>query len=83
MSRVIVYTASSCIYCTLARRLLAKRDVRFEEVDVSHDLEARARLVRVTGRRSVPQIFIDGQPVGGYRELSRLARAGALDALRT
>lgn len=75
---VQVYTTRMCGYCFAAKRLLAKRGVPFEEVDVTTDREARARLVEATGRRTVPQIFIGGTPIGGYAELAALDESGRL-----
>jgi glutaredoxin 3 len=75
---VTVYVTSFCGYCLAAKRLLAKRGAAFVEVDVTGDDEKRAWLVQTTGRRTVPQIFIGGEPVGGYDELAALDRAGAL-----
>jgi glutaredoxin 3 len=76
--RVRVYSTTFCAYCTLAKRLLEKRAIAFEEIDVSGDHEARSWLVKATGRRTVPQIFIDDDPIGGYNELAQLDRSGEL-----
>ena len=65
MSDVQVYTTNYCAYCTRAKALLQKRGIAFEEIDVSRDDEKRAWLVKTTGQRSVPQIFIKGEPIGG------------------
>ena len=76
MARVQVYTAASCPFCVRAKRLLAARGIPFDEIDVGEDAELRAELVQRTGRRTVPQIFIDGRSIGGYEELAALdARA--------
>jgi glutaredoxin 3 len=80
-SDVVVYTTRNCGYCVVAKRLLAKRGVPFEEVDVTGDAAARTWLVETTRRRTVPQIFIDGEPIGGYEELAALDRAGWLEKL--
>jgi glutaredoxin 3 len=79
--RIVVYTTGYCPYCTSAKALLARKGVRYREVDVSDDGARRADLVRATGRRTVPQIFIDGKPVGGSDDLHALERSGALDRL--
>ncbi len=79
---VTVYTTSYCPYCDRAKALLRKRDVPFEEVDVTEDAGKRAWLVSASGgRRTVPQIFIDGKPVGGSDDLHALDRSGELEAL--
>ncbi|MFM7144215.1 MAG: glutaredoxin domain-containing protein, partial [Alphaproteobacteria bacterium] len=65
MAEVTIYTTGTCPYCFAAKSLLAKKGVRYDEVDVTGDDAARARLVERTGRRTVPQIFIDGASIGG------------------
>ena len=85
MARVEIYTTPSCPFCVRAKRLLQARGIAYEEVDVAGDPELRADLVQRTGRRTVPQIFIDGEPIGGFEELAaldastRLANLGADD----
>ena len=78
MSDVQVYTTDYCPYCTRAKALLEKRGIPFEEIDVSADAEKRAWLVKTTGRRTVPQIFIKGEPIGGCDDLYALDRSGEL-----
>lgn len=77
-SRVIVYSTTYCPYCVRATHLLRRRGIAFEEIDVTHDHETRAWLVKTTGRRTVPQIFIDGASIGGSDELAALDAAGKL-----
>ena len=79
MKQVTMYTTPICGYCVMAKRLLSSKDIPFTEVDVAGDTEKRMWLVSETGQRTVPQIFIGDQSVGGYRELSALARSGELD----
>ena len=81
MARVIVYTTSYCAYCRSAKALLDRKGVAYTEVDVSSDDDRRTWLVESTGRRTVPQIFIDDRSVGGFDDLSALDRAGELDRL--
>jgi glutaredoxin 3 len=78
MPDVTMYTTRTCPYCVAAKRLLSSRGIAFEEVDVSGDRDKRAWLVDTTGRRTVPQIFILGRPIGGYEELAELDRSGEL-----
>lgn len=78
MKPVRVYSTTFCGYCVLAKRLLGQRGIDFEEIDVSGDHDARAWLVKATGRRTVPQIFIGDEPIGGYEELRALDRSGEL-----
>lgn len=83
MPRTIrIYTADYCGWCRRAKRLLEDKGLPFEEIDVTVDDAARARLVEASGgRRTVPVIFIGDDCVGGYDELSALDRAGRLDPL--
>lgn len=83
MSRVDVYTTPSCPYCVRAKRLLEARGIPFREIDVAHDDDLRADLIERTGRRTVPQIFIDGESIGGFEELAALDAAGELAGLQT
>lgn len=80
-AEVIVYRTPYCPYCVRAERLLRKKGVAFTEIDVSGDWERRAWLERATGRHTVPQIFINGRPIGGSDELHALDRSGKLDRL--
>ena len=78
---VVVYRTPYCPYCVRAAMLLQRKGVAFREVDVSNDPAARERLLRETGQRTVPQIFINGASVGGYDDIALLDRRGALDPL--
>ena len=66
MAKVVIYTTNYCPYCFRAKALLRSKDVEFEEIDVTDDPDRRAEMERLSGRRTVPQIFIDAQPIGGY-----------------
>jgi len=82
MARVEIYTTPFCPYCQAAKRLLARKGVSYEETDVSRDPALRQGMTaRAGGRRTVPQIFIDGRHVGGSDDLHALDHAGKLDAL--
>ena len=81
MTDVTIYTTRVCAYCAAAKRLLAARGAAFKEVDVTGDDARRAWLVEKTGRRTVPQIFIGGESIGGYDELAALDQAGRLRAM--
>ena len=78
MKKVKMYTTPICGYCVMAKRLLQARDIAFEEIDVAGDSETRIWLVETTGRRTVPQLFIGDESIGGYQELAALDRSGAL-----
>jgi glutaredoxin 3 len=82
VAKVQVYTTTYCPYCVRAKTLLAKKRVAFEEIDVTDDAEMREKLIEMSsGRRTVPEIFINGRLVGGYDELAAIERTGELDAL--
>jgi glutaredoxin 3 len=80
-AHVKIYTRRWCGYCVAAERLLARKGVAYEQIDATGDPELRNWLVETTGRTTVPQIFIDGAPIGGYDDLRALDRSGRLDAL--
>jgi glutaredoxin 3 len=78
MVDVEVYTTRICGYCVAAKRLLAARGIPYTEIDVTGDDDRRAWLVKESGQRTVPQIFIGGESIGGYEELAELDRSGEL-----
>jgi glutaredoxin 3 len=81
MSQVTVYTTEPCGYCRVAKALLNKRGITFEEINLAKDPEGRAELVRLTGMMTFPQVMIDGENIGGYQELVQLDRTGGLKGL--
>ena len=82
VAKVEVYTTSYCPFCTRAKSLLKNKGVSFEEIDVTEDAELRQKMIDLSGgRRTVPEIFIDGKIVGGYDELKALDDAGTLDSM--
>ena len=78
MSQITVYTTEPCGYCRVAKALLAKRGVAYEEINLAKDPEGRAELVRLTGMMTFPQVVIDGKSIGGYQELVAFDRSGGL-----
>jgi glutaredoxin 3 len=80
VSRIEIYTTQSCPFCVRAKRLLDARGIPFREIDVGTDDALRASIIERTGRRTVPQIFIDGRSIGGFEELAALDAAGELVA---
>jgi glutaredoxin 3 len=78
---VVMYTTGWCPYCARARKLLQTKGVGFEEIDVEAQPEKRAEMQTRSGRRTVPQIFIGDQHVGGSDDLHALEDAGKLDGL--
>jgi len=81
VAKVLVYGTRICPYCRMAERLLEKKGIQAEKVMVDQNPARREEMVRLTGRTSVPQIFIGTEHIGGYTELAGLERAGQLDAL--
>ena len=82
MSRVTVYSTAQCSYCSMTKAKLEQWDIPFEEVRIDNDPAAMMKFVEVTnGARTVPQILIDGKPVGGFTELTELHMDGELDQL--
>jgi glutaredoxin 3 len=80
-AEVVMYRTRFCPYCMRAAELLRRKGAAFREVDVSNDPDARARLVEQTGSYTVPQIFINGVPVGGFDEISALDRRALLEPM--
>lgn len=81
MAEIIIYTTPICPYCVRAKQLLKQKGVEWKEVDVSRDANERMALMERTKQRTVPQIFINDQHVGGFDDLYALDRAGKLDAM--
>ncbi len=83
-ARVRIYTTGACAFCRRAEALLAARGVEhLEKLRVDLDPKLLVEMRRLTGRRTVPQIFINEHHVGGYNELAAIDRDGALKALLT
>lgn len=78
---VTIYTSETCPYCVRAKELLKRKNVEFTEIRVDLLPEKRDEMIQLTGRRTVPQIFINNQPIGGCDDLYELDRAGKLDKL--
>jgi glutaredoxin 3 len=79
--KIEIWGTEFCGYCSAARMLLKKKGLEYEDVSVSRDPGLRHEMEQRSGRRSVPQIFIDGLPVGGFDELYALDQSGELDRL--
>jgi glutaredoxin 3 len=73
---VVLYTTNYCPYCRAAKDFLRSKNVAFKEIDVTDDEALRAKLVTMSGQETVPQIFADGRPIGGYEELVAYYRSG-------
>jgi len=81
MPRIQIYTTRWCGYCVRAKTLLDSRGFRYEEISLDDDPAFRRTVLQATGGWTVPQILIDGRPIGGYTELWSLDREGCLDEL--
>ncbi|MEN8129141.1 MAG: glutaredoxin 3 [Pseudomonadota bacterium] len=79
--QVVVYLTYFCSYCTRAKRLLKKKGVDFEGILVDNNQSLRKEMERLSGRTSVPQIFIGEHHIGGYDDMAALDRKGLLDQL--
>ena len=79
MPRIQVYTTRWCAYCVRAKALLDSRGLDYEEISLDDDPSFRQRLFDLTGAWTVPQVLIDGRPIGGYVELWQLDRRGELE----
>ena len=79
MAHVQVYSTRWCGYCVRAKALLDAKGIAYEEISLDDDPAFRRNVFDLTGGWTVPQILIDGTPIGGYTELWRLDRSGALD----
>jgi glutaredoxin 3 len=81
MNRVTIYTTEPCGFCRVAKSLLDKRNVPYNEINLAKDPSGRTELVRLTGMMTFPQVVIDDTPIGGYQELVQVDRSGRLSAL--
>jgi len=81
MAKIIIYCKVSCSYCVRAKQLLDQKHVTYEEILVDENLELFEEMVKKSGRRTVPQIFIDDRHIGGFDDLYALNVAGQLDPL--
>lgn len=82
MPKILIYTTKVCPYCHAAKDFFRSRTLEFEEVDVTGNDEARQKLVeKADGRKTVPQIFINGVGIGGYTDLMALEQKGELGPL--
>jgi glutaredoxin 3 len=78
VARVQIYTTAWCGYCVRAKALLDSRGITYDEIRLDNDAHFRQRLLDLTGGWTVPQILVDGKPIGGYTELWRLDKSGRL-----
>ena len=82
MKKIVIYTGDLCIHCNWAKDLLNRKNIKFTEYNVAQDVLKREEMLKKSnGARTVPQIFIGKEHVGGNVELQALEREGKLDAL--
>lgn len=81
MSRIRIYTTRWCGFCVRAKALLDSRKLAYEEISLDDDPAFRQTIFEATGGWTVPQVLLDGRPIGGYTELRRLDRDGLLEEL--
>ena len=81
MANVIVYSSAHCPYCVMAKQLLDRKGVDYEEIRVDLDPSRREEMMKKSRQRTVPQIFIDDRPIGGCDDLYALDAQGMLDRL--
>jgi len=83
MASVVVYSSDYCPYCIRAKQLLNSKNIAFKEINVDGEPEIRQQMTEKSGRRTVPQIFINGAAIGGCDDLYALEATGQLDKLLT
>ena len=81
MANIILYTTKICPYCIYAKRLLKSRGLSFEEIDIHSEPGLVQEVMERSGQRTVPQLFINDESIGGFAELSELNESGELDEL--
>jgi glutaredoxin 3 len=81
MPEVTIYTTEPCSFCARVKGILTARGVEFAEVNLSKDPEGRLALAQRTGMMTFPQVTVDGELLGGFREVHEAAESGRLDEL--
>ena len=81
MAKVEVYSSAQCPYCVMAKQLLDRKGIDYKEIRVDRDSSRRQEMMKKSRQRTVPQVFINNQAVGGYTDLLALERAKRLDSL--
>jgi glutaredoxin 3 len=79
--KIVIYSGRFCGYCTAAERLFQSKNAKYELIKVDEDQDKFDHMMKITGRRTIPQIFIDEFHVGGFDDLSALNQSGKLDEL--
>jgi glutaredoxin 3 len=81
MPKIVIYTTTVCPYCVNAKKLLTQKGLKYTEIAIDKDTTKRDEMIKLSGRRTVPQIFINDKPIGGFDDLSKLNSSGQLDDL--
>lgn len=81
MSNILIYTKAACPYCHQAKELLTQKDLTYTEIVIDANEKKRDKMIELSGGSTVPQILINGKPIGGFDDLSELNSSGQLDAL--
>jgi glutaredoxin 3 len=81
MASVTLYTTDRCPYCVQAKKLLDKRGIGYEEINLARDPDGRSELVAKTGMMTFPQVLVDGELIGGYTETAAADKSGRLQEL--
>lgn len=81
MANIIIYSSENCPYCVRAKQLLGQKGAKYTEIRVDLDDTKREEMMARSGRRTVPQIFINEQHIGGFDDLAALNSAGKLDPM--
>ncbi|PZR17408.1 MAG: glutaredoxin 3 [Archangium gephyra] len=79
MKEVIVYTKDACPYCRMAERFLEEKQIPFKNIDVTDDQAMRDQIEALSGQRTVPQIFVGGESIGGYSDMMKLHQKGEFE----
>jgi glutaredoxin 3 len=81
MAKVEVYSSAHCPYCVMAKQLLERKGVSYQEIKIDVDPAKRQEMMKKSKQRTVPQIFINDKPIGGYTDMVALERSKRLDEL--
>ena len=81
MAKVQIYSKKNCPFCGRAKALLDRKGIPYEEIDAEENDELRVWLAETSGQKTVPQIFVDGRPLGGFSDIDALDKQGKLDPI--
>lgn len=81
MNVIVIYTKKYCPFCIRAKNLLDKKKLHYKEIPIDNDADLKQEMIEKSGRHTVPQIFIGGQPIGGCDDLYQLEEEGKLDEM--